>query len=374
MTDPVLWNRCSDSDLSASENDESSDREMPLESNLDPPSTVVETDVPPLSSESEGVQPTSRDVFDFSKSASPCEWPDITTAIPSKHVRVKRKFGSKEEKVMRLHREGTDNILEKMATRFSMNKDRIRLEYSIKTEAGGERIITIGKEDGEEGQEIFYCQVEQMALVTVSEAKVVPKRKKRPCELKAKALTEHSLRAIDRKFYDSLIELPDVAESFLRKKKYIQLVLGMPDCSHLLNPCYAICHVQSCCRLVKLKSLNNISSLVDHWKVHALGTTPNESCVMAVARHTWLMQHHSYDTTLSSEDLEGSCDDSGKKLTIAPLVADCFKPKAGLKFKGEYLMTDDALINKIALGDPSVSNDLPANRQGIRAFVTSSSR
>ena len=89
-----------------------------------------------------------------------------------------------------------------------------------------------------------------MSLVTVFEMKRHPKRVKKPCEVSSDILAVHAFSAEDRMFYEMLT--PDVAVVFIKKQHFVQLILGMQDSYHLLNPCYALCHVASCQKLLKL--------------------------------------------------------------------------------------------------------------------------
>ena len=157
---------------------------------------------------------------------------------------------------------------------------------------------------------------------------------------------------MDRDFNQSLVDNLEIAEVFMKKKDYIQYLLGMADGSNLLNTSNAICHVPRCKKIIKLKAMNNISSLIDHWKRHADSNKGNyhESCELAIRRHRFLTAQHTdawVHLNLSLEELEGKVDMAGEKLAIQHLTKDCFKAETNTEFKGKYLMLDFKLLERI---------------------------
>lgn len=149
---------------------------------------------------------------------------------------------------------------------------RLKIVYPSKRVDGSPEFFTLTYDNGvKESFKIFYCQVEEMSEICVSVEMKQPARLKRPIETKGDKIRK--LGIVNRKYYEVLVAYPEIAETYIKKLKYIQLVMGTGKRgNNFLSPAYYICHLKSCLRIITLKSLGNMSSGILRWKYH---TCPN---------------------------------------------------------------------------------------------------
>ena len=113
--DPTNWNHGNDFDGTSSVSD-----------------TEVVSDNSDAIGEGSIVKPSCSETFDFSRSFT-SDWPVLQNAPAAKYIRVKRREAANNvEKVIRISRDEVDSILQKLATRFGLQKERVALEYALK--------------------------------------------------------------------------------------------------------------------------------------------------------------------------------------------------------------------------------------------------
>ena len=126
---------------------------------------------------------------------------------------------------------------------------RVVIEYSLKNEQGGETQFVVEPCDGDEGIENFYLTTGNLMLITVYEQKKTSNRKIKKCEVKSNKIQKIGENIITDRYYDETLDI-NIADSFLKKRKYIQHILGYDYGANLLNPNKAICHVRFCMGLM----------------------------------------------------------------------------------------------------------------------------
>ena len=246
--------------------------------------------------------------YDFSKALNKCPCPDFEQAPIMKRYRVKLKQGS-EVQVVRLYKEKSDKILQNLSLKFKFPKHSgTRLHYPLRLSDGKPEIMTIVSWDTDLKQSLedFYSQTDAMCLLEVEACEKPGKRDKRPNEIENENVKLHG--TTDRSIYKLLQDSPEVAEIFLQKQKYIATLLGDEEAVNLLSISFYLCHIQSCQRVIKLKSFSNCSSIIDHWKIHATAVNLDPSCDMLVRKNNFICQKgnkkHPWKTHITVEELD----------------------------------------------------------------------
>ena len=113
-------------------------------------------------------------------------------------------------------------------------------------------------------------------------------------------------------------------------------------------------------QLVKLRSMDNLSSIIDHWKHHCIVDKHyDESCEILICRHNFLISKNSTPWNsppppplYTIEDLE-LLSVSTKSLAIKNKMVGKFFATRGKTFKGSLHLVDIKFMEKIAARDPS---------------------
>ena len=344
MTDPLEWNQNSDSNNSDDLQDQSTTDES---SNVNEP-------------------------VDFQNVANE-SWPSFDQSPLEKPFRVKRKnvpglsTSQKEQKfTINFVKNNGLPFFKKIATKFDIKEKRLVLYYPLtlcNKEVDWQCVVN--DEDLNECMNILYTQLPGMAYIHVSEKlQISETRKQRPIEKKASRVA--STHAVTREYYTH-ISAP-MAQLYLTRAAYVQLLIGNKDAWNLLNPMMFLCHVSTCAKMIPMRNHSDVSSIVDHWKVHE-----EEVCQVVLKRHNYLCRKCKSPWRVfpqtSIQALEHITDGSTGSLAIEHLSDGCFFAVQGKKFKGSSQMVDAKVMKKISEMDPDFLDGVVINQRSITDFL-----
>ena len=329
-------------------------------SNHDPGSGLEDLEYERAEASSSGNQATTSAFIevDYSKTQQPAECHSLEDMPKVKVYRVKRKQGAQDISIVRIHKNNLKDVITVLSQKLDISKgdkSRVRFTYPLRTTDGAPEYITVHAWDNDlaEALELFYCQTENQSLLEVDISAKRPKRPPRPSEENKKKMIKHG--AMDKTMYKLCQDDPEMAETLLFKRRYLAVLLGDEEAVNLLNPSRFLCHVQSCAKLLKLKSYCNLSTITEHWKNHTKSTVGEPSCDKLLSRHNHVKRIHKtpWKAAVTVEELEKVPELDLKMMMRGKLVV-----KAGQKFKGKYLLMEKDVLEKIVAYDPTALADV----------------
>ena len=116
------------------------------------------------------------------------------------------------------------DFFKRIGAKFRIKERTLKIQYPVKYRNGDFEWHTIMHDtDIQESMKIFYCQAEEMSEVLVIQDKMKPAREKCPIEVKGEDISRHH---VNLGYYQLLSSTPEIAEHYIRKLEYIQLVMG----------------------------------------------------------------------------------------------------------------------------------------------------
>ena len=341
-----------------------------------------EQEIPPLQDEDEGSSSRGNtagnrgDSFDFSQAKRDCPWPTIESSPDTKHFRVCRKGKKGNEKMIVVvkdehHKDSYLNTFKRLAAKFGLNMKRMVMEYHIFLQNNkGEHCITIeNDEDLQTSLNFFYCQCEEASRIFVDEKVAQPKRKLKPCETSFKKMK--TFYSLNKEYYKYLQSNAEAVEVYIKKLQYVQLLMGTDsDVMNFLNPSQFICHVPACKQIINLRSINNITSITDHWKSHSVKSNKgfDASCETLIKRHNYCKAISSTPwkfPVACIDDLEAASNSAGESLSVVQMMQGKFLAQKGKQFKGSSLLVDMEVMNKIVERDPLALQNISSESRNI---------
>ena len=267
------------------------------------------------------------------------------------------------------YKEDTGNILEMIAKQFNLKVNEVSVQYELPNQNGsGTRMVLRYNKDKkifDNSQLMFYCTTEDLSTIIISKEKKEV-RVKRPIEELHTSFKRH--RVIHRDVYKNFLQEKIIA-TYLMKLKNFRILMGSPTCMNLMNPGYFFCHIPACpAPEVELRSFNNTSSVIDHWKKHTRCSNiekfqEDESCVQLLRRYDFLKDkfkdYNEKDITTVIEDLEVTCNAAKRSLEIKDLMINkCLVFKES-KFSSRDRLINEEVLRKLANGEESALLEIP---------------
>ena len=264
------------------------------------------------------------------------------------------------------------DFFEKVSRKVNIKQANLVMYYCLKRADGedGEKIrCYIAKDDElEDSLDILYSQAEDSKTVIYVTDVPADARPPRPHEELFKSIIKTNY-TVDRQFYKVMVEHPEIAVKYLKKRAYISLLLGK-DGSNLLNPAYFICHIQCCMKLVKLNSFCNLTNILTHYDGHASQELLDGEGKLIARRHAHLtgrLGKRNWKEVLNlDEELESLNQVIIESGSLKINTQGKFYPHGEMTdFPGMHLMCNLGVLQKIEQGDPCALANLPeqpANR------------
>ena len=140
--------------------------------------------------------------------------------------------------------------------------DQVKIHYPVRNGDGSATIRTIVKDAFlADSLKTFYVECEPHSKIVV-ELPTSTHRAARANEVLYNYITTTNF-TVDVRFYEFLEEYPDYCESYLTKRKYLNLIIGR-ECLNWINPAYFVCHLMECKELFKIGSFGNILKVISH--------------------------------------------------------------------------------------------------------------
>ena len=157
---------------------------------------------------------------------------------PFKTYQVRRKHGVQTKKTVKVMKAELTKFRVKLHVKFpDIPTNKLCFAYKLKKKGSSTEEYVVETDDKNDSLEDFYTMTANMSEVLVYTGKKAAKREKRKCEVagdKLKKSPKHDINP--EKYYDLLKKNTDVACTYVKKKTYVQYLLGQTTVCNLLNP------------------------------------------------------------------------------------------------------------------------------------------
>ena len=260
-----------------------------------------------------------------------------------------------------------EEAFSKICQIMKVDENRYQVLYPQRSEDGGVDFITLSKDAFlKDALMTFYltCEEGSKLILTPISISKDHKRDYRPVEYGYNTIIKKGF-TVDKRYYEYLQENPSVIEKFLAKRDYINLILGK-ECNNFLNPAHFRCPIQGCQKEVALGSFNNISRIVEHFRIHSRKGEPYAKSFMK--RHNYMRQDVNWVKAINfKEDLKKLDEEVEPASTDNRVLID---PSGFGKFKGKHLMLDLPILRKILLREPGALSGLECVKERQKSFFS----
>ena len=163
-------------------------------------------------------------------------------------------------------------------------------------------------------------------------------------------------------------ELPGVCNTFLQRRKLIQVAMASEDCINLLSPGHFKCFVRGCDKVLSLKGWNGLNYIKTHLKKHFDGNPIHSSegakmvhrriCHLETTNFITLEENFGKSNRELIAELQISTNDANMSLAMI----DVPTLRSGQQFVGAHYEVQMDIMRKLARGDETALHNYVDNQ------------